>query len=78
ARLPIKWVTGDSVYGSDSRLRRWLENEQQAYVLAVSAKESVSIGWNTYKVRDLAAQTPEEKWEIITCGNGSKGPRKYE
>lgn len=47
ARLPIKWVTGDSVYGSDSRLRRWLENEQQAYVLAVSAKESVSIGWNT-------------------------------
>jgi SRSO17 transposase len=78
ARLPIKWVTGDSVYGSDSRLRRWLESEQHAYVLAVSAKESVSIGWNTYKVRDLATQTPEEKWEIISCGNGSKGPRKYE
>ncbi|MFC4547774.1 hypothetical protein ACFO25_15860 [Paenactinomyces guangxiensis] len=38
----------------------------------------MSIGWNPYKVRDLAAQKPEEKWEIITCGNGSKGPRKYE
>jgi hypothetical protein len=64
-------VTGDSVYGSDSRLRRCLVNEQQAYVLAVSAKESVSIGWNTYKVRDLATQIPEGKWEIISCGNGA-------
>ena len=32
------WVTGDSVYGDDRRLRMWLERQRQAYVLAVSGK----------------------------------------
>jgi SRSO17 transposase len=35
------WVTGDSVYGDDRRLRMWLEAQPQAYVLAVSGKEYV-------------------------------------
>ncbi len=39
AGLPAKWVTGDSVYGDDRRLRLWLEARPQAYVLAVSGKE---------------------------------------
>jgi len=32
---------GDSVYGDDRALRLWLEECKQAYVLAVSGKESV-------------------------------------
>jgi SRSO17 transposase len=39
AGVPATWVTGDSVYGDDRRLRRWLESQLQAAVLAVSGKE---------------------------------------
>jgi SRSO17 transposase len=44
AGVPAKWVTGDSVYGDDRRLRVWLEAQPQAYVLAVSGKEYVWLG----------------------------------
>ena len=36
AGVPARWVTGNSVYGHDRRLRMWLEAQPQAYVLAVS------------------------------------------
>jgi SRSO17 transposase len=39
AGVPAKWVTGDSVYGADRRLRVWLEARPQAYGLAVSGQE---------------------------------------
>ncbi len=39
AGVPARWVTGDSGYGDDRRLRRWLDGQPQAYVLAVSGKE---------------------------------------
>ena len=41
AGVPAGWVTGDSVYGDDRRLRLWLEEREQAYVMAVSGKEYV-------------------------------------
>ena len=40
-KAPAAWVTGDSIYGDDRRLRMWLEAQPQAYVLAVSGKEYV-------------------------------------
>ena len=39
AGVPAAWVTGDSVYGDNRRLRLWLEAQERAYVLAVSGKE---------------------------------------
>lgn len=36
AKVPLAWVTGDTVYGNDRRLREWLEENYQAYVLAVA------------------------------------------
>jgi SRSO17 transposase len=39
ARVPATWVTGDSVYGDDRRLRVWLEEHERASGLAVSGKE---------------------------------------
>ena len=39
AGVPARWVTGDSVYGHDRRLRMWLEAQPHAYVLAVSGQE---------------------------------------
>src|SRR5919199_348252 len=45
AKLPFRWVTGDSVYGDDRRLRRWLEEQKLASVLAVSGKGYGGVGW---------------------------------
>ena len=33
------WVTGDTVYGGDTKLRSWLEERLQPYVLAVPMRE---------------------------------------
>lgn len=41
AHVPFGWVTGDSVYGHDLRLRHWLEQRQQPYVLAVHSSTHV-------------------------------------
>ncbi len=41
AQVPFGWVTGDSVYGHDRRLRHWLEQRQQPYVLAVHSSTHV-------------------------------------
>src|ERR671915_867161 len=48
---PARWVTGDSVYGDDRRLRMWLEGQPQAYVLAVSGKEYVWLGWQQRQIK---------------------------
>jgi SRSO17 transposase len=39
AGVPATWVTGDSVYGDDRRLRLGLEAQPQADMVAVSGKE---------------------------------------
>lgn len=72
------WVTGDSIYGDDRRLRLWLEEREQAYVLAVSGKEYVWIGFRQYRVKELLAVLPEEEWIRLSAGAGAKGPRWYD
>jgi SRSO17 transposase len=76
AKLPFRWVTGDSVYGDDRRLRRWLEDREQAYVLAVSGKDYVWIGGRQHQVKTLLAQLPAEGWARLSAGAGAKGPRE--
>src|ERR1035437_9495187 len=39
AGTPCGWVTADEVYGSDTKLRRWLEARQQAFVLVVACDQ---------------------------------------
>jgi SRSO17 transposase len=38
-KVPFKWVTGDSIYGSDRRLRRWLEEQEVSFALAMPKNE---------------------------------------
>jgi SRSO17 transposase len=76
--LPVRWVTGDSVYGDDRRLRGWLEGHEQAYVLAVSGKDYVWIGWRQHQVKALLATLPDHGWERLSAGAGAKGPRAYD
>ncbi|MFK0288849.1 IS701 family transposase [Streptomyces sp. NPDC090499] len=72
--LPIAWVTADSAYGQDNRLRRLLEQSGVGYVLAVP-KSQFSVGCS--RIEGLFAQAPDEAWEKISCGDGAKGPRVY-
>lgn len=78
AGVPAAWVTGDSVYGDDRRLRVWLERQEQAYVLAVSGKEYVWLGWQQRQVKTLLADLPAEGWRRLSGGAGAKGPRLYD
>jgi SRSO17 transposase len=78
AWVPAAWVTGDSVYGDDRRLRVWLEEHTQAYVLAVSGKEYVWRGWRQHQVKTVLATLPPDGWTRLSAGEGTKGLRWYE
>jgi SRSO17 transposase len=82
AGVPAAWVTGDEVYGNDGALRRWLEEEGRAYVLAVACSHPL---WTTVagvpqqqRVDAMVADLPETAWVRLSVGDGSKGPRVYD
>jgi SRSO17 transposase len=80
AGVPAAWVTADSIYGDDRRLRMGLEAQEQAYVLAVSGKEYVNVAatWTQRRVSTLlseVAQQPAAAWQRLSAGAGTKGPR---
>jgi SRSO17 transposase len=78
AGVPATWLTGDSVYGDDRRLRMWLESQLQASVLAVSGKEYVWLGSQQRQVKTILASLPAEGWTRLSAGDGAKGPRWYD
>jgi SRSO17 transposase len=78
ATVPAAWVTGDEVYGNAGALRRWLEEEQRPYVLAVACSHPVWDRGRQVQGDALVAQIPEEVWQRIAVGAGSKGPRLYD
>jgi SRSO17 transposase len=78
AGVPATWVAGDSVYGGDRRLRRWLEAQPQAYVLAVSGQEYVWLDGQQRQVKTILAALPAEGWARLSAGDGAKGPRWYD
>lgn len=60
AGVEAKWVTGDSVYGNDWRMRGWLEERKQAYVLAVTSQYRIFTGEQRQWAKDVIAQLPEK------------------
>jgi SRSO17 transposase len=72
--VPARWVTGDSVYGSDSHFRRFLQGRGVSYVLGITSDYTV----RPYTVSALADTLPPKAWKRRSAGNGSKGPRRYE
>ncbi|WP_263841490.1 IS701 family transposase [Salinibacter sp.] len=81
--IPRHWVTGDSVYGASRTLRRWLEEQKQPFVLAVPSNESVWTGpiWEEGQVQtvaEIADRLPQEAFQRLSAGNGSKGERLYD
>jgi len=78
AAVPAAWVTGDEVYGNDGALRRWLESGQRPYVLAVARSHPVWDGGGQVRVDAVVGQIPEDGWQRVDVGAGSKGPRRYD
>ncbi|MFE1775598.1 transposase [Streptomyces sp. NPDC059008] len=72
--LPIAWVTADSAYGQEWRLRRMLEEAGVDYVLAVPKSQHVHA---ISRIDFAFAQAPDDAWERHSCGAGAKGPRIY-
>lgn len=77
AGVPCGWVTGDAVYGGDRRLRRWLEEREQAFVLAVACDEPLWWGGPQYRRADQIAQEASV-WQRLSGGSGAKGERLYD
>ena len=77
AGTPGRWVTGDEVYGNDSKLRGQLEARGLGYVLAVSCAHRFDTATGRVAVAALAAGMPAAGWQKLPAGHGSKGPRWY-
>ena len=79
AGMPCGWVAADEVYGHDGKLRRWLEERRQPYVLAVAADQRL---WRQdlrqHRVDEIAAGLPKRAWRRLSAGPGAKGERFYD
>jgi len=78
AGVPAQWVTGDSVYGNDGKLRRWLEEQRVAHVLGVSGNHYIWMGFQQQPVATVAQRVPRKAWQRLSAGDGSKGPRWFD
>jgi SRSO17 transposase len=73
--IKAAWVTGDTVYGGDYKLRSWLEERLQPYVLAVPMHQRIE---RTHRADSVVASWPAQKWQCLSAGEGSQGPRLYD
>ncbi len=82
AGVPGRWVTGDTVYGNDPKLREYLEECPKAYVLAVSKTTAVwsadAEGRHDETLADYVVRQSGESWQRLSAGDGAKGPRLYD
>jgi SRSO17 transposase len=82
AGVPGRWVTGDTVYGNDPKLREYLEECPKAYVLAVSSTTAVwsadAEGRHDQTLAEYVARQSGESWQRLSAGDGAKGPRLYD
>lgn len=80
--VPFRWLAGDTVYGSDRRLRRWLEQQDIAHVLAIKSNEKLwawaEEGPGQVRADRLASQVEGSDWARLSAGDGSKGTRIYD
>jgi SRSO17 transposase len=66
------WVTGDTIYGGDYKLRSWLEERLQPYVVAIPKNQRIGL---THRADDVVRSWPAGQWQRLSAGEGSQGPR---
>jgi SRSO17 transposase len=82
AGVRCTWVLGDEIYGSDRRLRMFLEQRETPFVLAVRGNEKLwsmldgSLG--QHAAAALAAAMPAKDWHRLSAGAGAKGEPLYD
>jgi SRSO17 transposase len=69
------WVTGDTIYGGDYKLRSWLEERLQPYVLAIPKNQRIGL---THRADEVVGSWPPDQWQRLSAGEGSQGPRLYD
>jgi SRSO17 transposase len=75
AGVQASWVTADSIYGGDYKLRHYLEEREQSFVLAVQSTQRVGLSTPAAQV---VASWPTAAWQRLSAGAGSQGPRWYD
>jgi SRSO17 transposase len=78
ADVPCAWVTGDSIYGGDRRLRLWLEERHRWFVLGIAKDEPLWCAFEQKRADVWAATLLDDVWQRLSCGDGTKGPREYD
>lgn len=78
ADVPCAWVTGDSIYGGDRRLRLWLEEQHRWFVLGIAKDEPLWCAFEQKRADEWATTLPDDAWQRLSCGDGAKGPREYD
>lgn len=82
AGTPCAWVLADALYGSDSTLRRMLEERQQPYVLAVRSNHHLRFLAREGIVQTCPAEMADaldpDDWHAHPAGAGAKGLRLYD
>jgi len=82
AGAPCAWVLADALYGSDSKLRRLLEDRRQPYVLAVRSNLHLRFvtgeGFIQTDPATLADELAPDSWKAHPAGEGTKGIRLYD
>lgn len=76
----VDFVAGDEVYGACTKLRAFLEEQGQAYVLRVRATFTLTLGAGTCLTCEQAVAKhlrQKRRWIIRSAGDGSKGERTY-
>jgi DDE superfamily endonuclease len=78
AEVLAKWVVADSIYGADTKFRRWLEVRGNCYVLPVHNSTGAWHTGHRYQVRTLARGLQEASWVRTSAREGSKGDRLHD
>ncbi len=83
ARLPIRWVVADTVYGHCPDLRLFLEEQEYAYALAVPCTEVVCVqtraGLLLADVASIAQQAFRARdWHRLSQSQASPGERLFD
>ncbi len=83
ARLPIRWVVADTVYGHSPDLRQWLQEQGYAYAMAVPSTEVICVqtpaGVLLSDVGSIAHhQLRRRDWQRLSQSQGTKGERLFD
>lgn len=83
ASVPIRWVVADTVYGHSPDLRLFLEEQGDAYALAVPSIEVVCVQTHAgIRLSDVGSLTRQElrasDWQRLSQSLGTKGERLFD